>query len=82
LIENPGKGVGFITLRSDSFIPVMVRVCGFLQLNFPEPGVFPGRLVKVPMDANKLFQIFTFLLEIVKKPSFLTEDKTGLFWAG
>jgi hypothetical protein len=51
-IEDPGRGVGGITLGRNTLIPVMIGISGILDLDLSEPGVFPGGLIKMTVDAD------------------------------
>jgi hypothetical protein len=49
VVEKPGVSVGSVTLSGDTFVPVVKRMCGRLNFDLFEPGVFPWRLIEVPM---------------------------------
>ena len=46
-VKNSGKGILGITLRSNPFIPVMIGPGRILPLKGVQPGIFPGRLIKM-----------------------------------
>ena len=51
-IENPRCRIRGITLRSYSFVPIVIRVSRILQFNRLEPRVFARRLIEVSVDAD------------------------------
>ena len=63
VIDKPGRRVCPVAFEIDSFVPVMIRACGILTLNFLYPGVFAWRLVEVPVNANIFF--FRWILHLV-----------------
>src|ERR1019366_3462076 len=50
--QDAGSSVGSVTLGGDALIPVMIRIGGFLELDGLEPGIFPGRLIKMTMNTR------------------------------
>jgi hypothetical protein len=50
--KNTGSCVRSIAFTSDTFIPVMIRECRFLQLYHLQPGIFTRWLVKMAMDTE------------------------------
>src|SRR3989338_442941 len=45
-----------VTFQADTLIPVMkISPDAFLNFYFFDPGIFPGRLVKMPVDADMHF---------------------------
>jgi hypothetical protein len=57
-VEKAGRGVWSVTLYRNPLIPVVVGIGGVLKLNFFKPGIFPGGLIKMAMNANILFHFF------------------------
>ena len=51
-IRDAGGSVGGVALRGDAVVPVVIRSCGFLNLDRLQPGVFAWRLVEMAMDAH------------------------------
>ena len=39
-------------LGGDALVPVMIRIGGFLELDGFQPGIFPGRLIKMAMNTK------------------------------
>ena len=55
-VQDPGGAVGSVALLGDSFIPIMERVGGILELDGLQPGILPRRLVEMPMNGNITLQ--------------------------
>ncbi len=51
-VKDTRSGIGQVALGGDPFIPVVVRVSRVLLLDVFQPGIFAGRLVKVPVNTD------------------------------
>ena len=61
-IENPGCRIRCIAFSGDPFVPVMIRVCRILYLDFLKPGILAWRLIKVAMYTDKTTHVpFLFI---------------------
>ena len=49
-VVDPGHAVGAIALGGDAGIPVVVRGGAGLHFDLFDPGIFPGRLIKMAVD--------------------------------
>ena len=54
-VDDPRYRVGRVALGGDALVPVVIGIGRVLQLDGFEPGVFPGRLVEVAVDADLAF---------------------------
>src|SRR5262249_49874752 len=52
-VDAPRGGVRRVTLRRDALVPVVVGRGGVLDLDAPQPGILPGRLVEVTVDRDE-----------------------------
>ena len=44
--------VGCVAFLGNPFVPIMVRMGGFLMFDGLEPGILAGRLIKMPVDTD------------------------------
>ena len=51
-IENARGRIGCVAFGGHSFVPIMVRIGGVLNLNSLKPGILSGRLIEVRVYAN------------------------------
>ena len=58
---NSRNAVWIVTFKVYSFIPIVKRICAFLDFNCFEPRIFSGRLIKVTMDCQ-IVDAFIFLI--------------------
>ncbi len=49
-VVDAGRGVGAVALGGDAGIPVVVGSGAGLHFDLFDPGIFPGRLIKMAMD--------------------------------
>jgi hypothetical protein len=52
VVEDARGGVRLVALVGDPLVPVVERVGRILQLDVLEPGVFPGGLIEMAVDAD------------------------------
>src|SRR4030042_4231905 len=52
-IPDSRHSVGRVAFGGNPLVPVVVRERRILDLNGLQPGAFPGRLIKMPMDTNE-----------------------------
>ena len=55
-IQNPRGGVGRIALSRHTGVPIMIGGSARLWIDGVDPGVFAGRLIKVPVHTDKTSQ--------------------------
>jgi len=53
-VQDPGCGIGGVTFRRDSLVPVVIGIGGILELHILQPRVLTRGLVEVTVDANIL----------------------------
>jgi hypothetical protein len=51
-VQKAGYGVGGVTFGRDPLVPVVIRIRRILEFDIFQPGIFPGRLVKMAVEAN------------------------------
>ena len=51
-VQDARAGIGAVAFGGDALVPVMVGVGRILDLDLLEPGVLPGRLVEMAVDAD------------------------------
>ena len=54
-IQNSRHPIWRVTFGRDALVPVVERICGVLQLDELEPGVLPGRLIKMSVNTDVAF---------------------------
>jgi hypothetical protein len=52
-IDHPSVGIGTITFKGNSLIPIVKRMGALFGFNGFEPGILAGRLVEVAMNRHK-----------------------------
>ena len=52
LIQNASRQIRRVAFGRYAFVPVVIRVCGILQLNLFKPRVFSRRLIEVTVNTE------------------------------
>jgi hypothetical protein len=58
-VQDARSGVGGVALGVYPFVPVMIGIGRILHFHFFQPGIFPGRLVEVAVNADESFHGFS-----------------------
>jgi hypothetical protein len=51
-IKDARSGIACVTFCIDPFIPIVVGIGRILEFHAFQPGIFPGRLVKMAVNTN------------------------------